>query len=207
MRRLLALALGLGASAFVTSVVGCTFLIQFDDVDQDAASLPDRTTPPGDDGDAGDQPDVVTDGPEGPFPPPCDTSFPLDKVKCSTSFPRPNCAKSTTIVTSYPAGSDRTNDLVSCLADGGVSCVQHCPHGCAVMPNGYPDQCDECFGKKDGTYCVKDQRFFEPENVGLAVDCKNQSSLTPVHTCGNAAACCNSKCPRTSPKPACCDSC
>src|SRR5437868_3602310 len=139
MRRLLALASGLGASAVVVSAVGCTFLIPFDDVDLDASQLPDRTTPPGDDG--GDQPDVVTDGPPQPFPPPCDTSFALDKVKCNTSFPRPNCAKGA-VVTAYPT-SDRTNDLVTCLADGGASCVQHCPNGCAIMPNGYPDQCDE----------------------------------------------------------------
>lgn len=203
MRRLLALALGLGASAFVVSVAGCTFLIQFDDVDLDASKLPDRTTPPDD----GEVPDGATDGPAAQFPPPCDTSFPLDQVKCNLSYPRPNCARSTTIVTSYPSGADRTNDLVTCLSDGGVSCVRHCPNGCTVMPNGYPDQCDECAGKKQGTYCVKDQRFYEPANVGLAVDCDGGITAGIVHTCGNAAACCNSKCPRSSPKPACCDSC
>jgi hypothetical protein len=205
MRRLFALAVGLLASAAVVSAAGCTFLISFDDVARDAAGLPDRTIP-GDDGDtdADTSDSPVPDAPPGPFPPPCDTSFPLDKVKCDTSFPRPNCARSTGVVTGYPAGVSRGDDLVTCLADGGASCVQHCPSGCLVMPSGYPDQCDDCAGKKDGTYCIKDLRGFAPENVGLAVDCVKGKGVEPVHTCGNTAASCASSCPRATPKPACC---
>jgi hypothetical protein len=69
------------------------------------------------------------------------------------------------------------------------------------MPDGYPDACDDCDGRPDGTYCVKDMRGADGRNLGLAVDCKGGKTIM-AHVCGVGR--CATKCPRTSPSPSCC---
>lgn len=183
-----AITIALGAAM----VAGCTFLIQFDDAE-----------PPVDGG---------TDGPPTPpseggaetgvaFPPPCDPAFPLTQVKCTS--PRPNCAKSTSIFASYPR--DRGEDLVTCNQGGNSAptCVQHCPFGCIVFPDSFADQCDDCIGRKDGTYCVKDLRGPDARNLGLAVECKGGKTIE-VYKCGTAASMCATDCPRAERSPSCC---
>jgi len=176
---------------------GCTFLIDFQSVDappdggDDDASLPGRV-------DADAAPDPVDGGPPA-FPPPCDPAFPTSQVKCNASYPRPECASSTTVFPSYPAA--RGSDLVTCNGGATPTCVQHCPFGCAVMPTGYPDQCDDCEGRPDGTYCVKDMRGADGRNLGLAVDCKGGRTVD-THVCGVGK--CATKCPRAAPLPSCC---
>lgn len=183
--------------AVVACGAGCTFLIDFDEVDggadggsPEAAVLPDVRD---------DR--VVADGPIA-FPPPCDPAFPLSQVKCNADFPRPNCATNTGVFPSYPAGHPRNGDLVTC--NGGATpptCVQHCPFGCATMPNGFPDMCDDCNGRPDGTYCVKDLRGPDGRNLGLAIDCVG-GKTTKGYVCGVGQ--CATKCPRTERSPSCC---
>lgn len=193
----------LSLAALVASGIGCTLLVHFDEVDVgEDADLPEReaSVP-----DVVDKPDA-NDGADAPaesavaFPPPCDPDFPRSQVQCNPSYPRPNCAKNTTIFPSYPAPRDE--DLVTC--NGGTApptCVQHCPFGCAAMPAGYPDACDDCNGRKDGTYCLKDLRGTDGRNLGLAVDCKG-GKIVATYNCGLNA--CATKCPRTDRAPSCC---
>jgi len=189
----------------VTAGVGCTLLVQFDDVDAGGdAALPERDTSdpntnPIDD-DASDGVDVTAPDTGVPFPPPCDPTFPRTDVKCNADYPRPECAKNTGIFPMYPAPRDE--DLVTCTGGTGPpTCVQHCPFGCAAMPPSYPDACDDCFGRKDGTYCLKDFRGTDTRNLGLAVDCKN-GKIVATYNCGVNA--CATKCPRTDRSPSCC---
>jgi hypothetical protein len=197
MRRWLLAVFGAVTIASAASFAGCTFLIQFDDAAplDGGADASDGAAPP----DA--KPDAATDAGPPAFPPPCDPAFPLSQLKCNPDFPRPNCAKTTTVFPSYPAGQDRTNDLVTCNGGANPTCVQHCPFGCATMPTGYPDACDDCNGRADGTYCVKDLRGPDGRNLGLAVDCKGGKTVD-AHVCGVGK--CATKCPRAAPAPSCC---
>ncbi|MBS2017240.1 MAG: hypothetical protein JST00_30435 [Deltaproteobacteria bacterium] len=187
-RALLVAAVGAGA--------GCTFLIDFDEVPGGGdASAAEASTG----GDASD--DRVTPDGSIAFPPPCDPAFPLADVKCNASFPRPNCASNTSVFPTYPAGKPRGGDLVTCNGGPTPTCVQHCPFGCATMPAGFPDMCDDCNGRPDGTYCVKDLRGPDGRNLGLAIDCTG-GKTTKNYVCGEGR--CATKCPRTDRAPSCC---
>jgi hypothetical protein len=175
--------------AIVSFAVGCTFLVDFEEAPQvrdDGAA--DGGEPPLEDGDPA-------------FPPPCDPAFPLAEVECRPTIPRPTCASDTTVFPSYPVGRARDADLVTC--NGGVTpiCVQHCPFGCAAMPPGYPDACDDCHGRPDGTYCTKDLRAVDGRNLGLAVDCR-AGRAAMVYVCGVGR--CATECPRAERRPSCC---
>lgn len=209
MRAVSRLALVALVTAGVTAgLASCTLLVDFEDVDagRNDASLPDRDAtiaepdPGNNDNDASDGVDVSAPDTGIPFPPPCDPTFPRSQVMCNPSYPRPNCAKNTGIFPSYPAPRDE--DLVTC--NGGTTpptCVQHCPFGCSAMPPGYPDACDDCYGRKDGTYCLKDFRGTDGRNLGLAVDCKS-GKISATYNCGVGK--CSTKCPRTDRSPSCC---
>lgn len=194
--------------AVMAAGAGCTFLIDFDEVDR---ATPDGSATDGPMTDARD-PDasgatdtgMVEGGPLA-FPPPCDPDFPLADVKCNPTYPRPNCASNTTVFPDYPAGHPREGDLVTCNGSAKPTCVQHCPFGCASMPVGFPDACDDCDGRPDGTYCVKDLRGPDGRSLGLAVDCVKGRTMM-AHTCGTTAASCATKCPRAGgPFPSCCN--
>ena len=173
-------------------VAGCTFLIQFDDAEPSAdGGSSGVVSPP-----VGDAETSVA------FPPPCDPGFPLGEVKCSPSAPRPNCAKTTNVFATYPR--ERGEDLVTCNGGTSPTCVQHCPFGCAVFPPTFADQCDDCTGRNDGTYCVKDLRSPGAKNLGLAVECAG-GKTKEVFICGTAASSCATKCPRANDhSPSCC---
>ncbi|MBX3202634.1 MAG: hypothetical protein KF894_31200 [Labilithrix sp.] len=202
MRRPVALvvSLALGLAAASALATGCTFLISFDDVPEDAAVVPVEAGAGERDAPAEAAPDVEEAGSDGgSFPPPCDPTFPLDAVDC-TGLQRATCASSTAFA-SYPAEGDRANDLVVC-SGGRAVCVQHCPSGCAVMPGGFPDQCSDCAGRSDGYYCGRDLRGWAPETFDLAVQCREGGTVRGA-ICG--ANKCASACPRAEgPLPACC---
>jgi len=200
----------------VAGAMGCTFLVQFDDVDEAGGALTAPRRDGGgsgngdDDGASGSSSGEPDDGglgqvtPEGgvdPFPPPCDTTFPLAQVTCDPAYPRPECAKSTNIVTAYPAGHPRGGDLVTCNGSSPPTCVKHCPFGCLSMPQGNPDQCDDCAGKADGIYCLKDLRGTDPGNLGFAVQCTGGHAVDTI-PCGVGK--CATTCPRATPSPSCC---
>lgn len=184
--------------ATVTLGAGCTFLADFRDVDPaDAGADASASADGGSDAAEATAPD----GGSPAFPPPCDPSFPLAEVACNPTDPRPGCASNTAVFPSYPPGQDRTNDLVTCNGGPTPTCVQHCPFGCATMPPGFPDACDDCANRPDGTYCVKDLQGADGRNLGLAVDCKGGKTILG-HVCGVGR--CATKCPRTDPLPSCC---
>ena len=192
--------------AIATTAVGCTFLVDFADVppDEDSGTPPERDVfvPPQPEVDASEGGIVI--GPDGgpiAFPPPCDPTFPLDEVACNPDFPRPNCAKNTGIFATYPASYPRNDDLVVCNGGTKPICVMHCPFGCAQMPAGYPDACDDCSGRIDGTYCMKDLRGTDGRTHGLAIDCQGGKTVK-TYNCG--AGRCATDCPRTDRSPSCC---
>jgi hypothetical protein len=180
--------------ACVAMGTGCTLLIDFKEVDAGTAATDETGTV-----DAGDA--RTADDGSVAFPPPCDPTFPLAELRCNPDFPRPNCASRTTIFPSYPAGHPRGDDLVTCNGSTKPTCVQHCPFGCVPMPTGFPDACDDCDGRADGTYCVKDLRGPDGRNLGLAVACQGGRTISSS-TCGVGR--CATKCPRTDLKPSCC---
>ncbi|MDF2697724.1 MAG: hypothetical protein K0S65_6107 [Labilithrix sp.] len=166
---------------------GCTFLISFDDAPvEDAGApidLPDRSAPSRDTG-APVQPDVDSGDANPPIPvtPACDTTFPLDQVKgCATFVEGGQICADNPGLTSYPG--DRTKDVVTC-SKAGATCVRHCV-ACAHLPEGFPDQCDQCIGKVDGRYCGTDMGW-QPDNFRLLVTCTNErmAAVTPCSTRG-----------------------
>lgn len=192
--------------AIVATAASCTLLVTFDDVPPDAvdAAVSERDVfVPEPAPDASEGGTIV--GPDGStiaFPPPCDPTFPLDDVACKPEFPRPNCAKNTGIFTSYPASYPREADLVVCNGGTKPVCVMHCPFGCAQMPSGFPDACDDCNGRPDGTYCMKDLRGTDGRTHGLAIDCKDGKTVE-TYNCGLARQCATD-CPRAEREPSCC---
>jgi hypothetical protein len=186
MRRFGALALGLG-----TSLTGCTWLISFDEVPPGADA-----SAAGDGAAADAAGDAAEDAPE--TAPGCDPSFPASALTCERSTQ--SCAADA-FASMYPEGRDPTNDLVTC--NGTVlECVRTCDFGCAVMPSGFPDECDECSGRADGFHCGRDLPDWDARNADLAVECKGGKTVGAA-VCG--AGKCASACPRAGgPTPACC---
>jgi hypothetical protein len=194
MRRLLALAFASGLAG--ASVLGCTLLISFDDVPLDGGGAEEASTPASDAGPTAQESSTPSEAAPA-FPPPCDPKFPRAEVNCDTAR-QPICGKR---LGSYPAGHDRANDLVTCSA-GGATCVQHCPFGCAQMPAGFVDQCDDCNGRANGFYCGRELRGWVSENFDVAVECQNGLAVRGA-VCGTNK--CASPCTRPEgPFPSCC---
>ena len=177
MRRALRTAFGIvGAGTLSAFGGGCTFLISFDDVpQQDAGAGPDAGTarPPAtrDAEGPGEVPDSGDASPQVPTTPACDTTFPLEEVIGCASFVEGGqiCADHPGI-TAYPG--NRETDVVTCSKTQGATCVRHCI-ACAHLPEGFPDQCDQCIGKPDGKYCGTDMGW-QPQNFRLLVTCTNE---------------------------------
>jgi hypothetical protein len=153
--------------SFVGLTNGCTLLVSFDDVPQTPSdATPRRDGPSRDTSPQVDEPDSEA-GPEVPVTPACDTSFPLTEVKgCAAFVEGAEVCADDDGFTSYPG---QPTDLVACSKTQGATCVRHCV-ACAHLPSGFPDQCDECVGKADGTYCGTEMGW-EPVHFRLLVRC------------------------------------
>ncbi len=68
---------------------------------------------------------------------------------CAGVVPGVYCGR---LLAAYGGG---VQDLVRCLADGGVGPVVACPHGCSQMPDGRQDLCNPCFASADGAFCAQ----------------------------------------------------
>ena len=70
------------------------------------------------------------------------------------------------------------DDLVTCKGQL-VSSVRLCSNGvgCVRTFSGYPDQCDECGTKADGTYCGRDMAGWDPKNAETRVRCQNHAEV------------------------------
>ena len=170
-------ALVLATAGTATMIVGCTFLIGFDDVPAATDASSDGPT-------MINAPDVHVDAPAAPDsaigdagadardaianPDAC-ANFPDGKYCGGNQIPWPIANK---------------DDLVTCK-NRMVSNVRFCADlgGCIRMLNGYPDQCDECAKKADGLYCGRDMGGWEAKNFNSLVHCQNKAAVT-VTPCG-----------------------
>lgn len=160
---------------------GCTLLIPFDEVtvaaDAGADSAPLGQT------DA--RPDVADSGP-----------LPGDGGASDAT----NYDACVGHLDGYYCGGDQVpwpvrDDRVTCTANK-VSNVRHCTtgQGCLGMLDGYPDECDECATKADGTYCGRDFTGWQTKNASQRVRCQGgrEVGLLLCTTCksnGGASAC------------------
>jgi hypothetical protein len=150
-------------------LAGCTFLIGFDEVPGAADAGFDGPTPIG-------PPDVRVDvsatGEGGSDAGPSTTDALANPDACNGKLDGKYCGGDTIV---WPGDKD---DLVTCKANV-VSSVRLCNSGvgCIRMLNGYPDQCDECAAKADGTYCGRDMTGWEAKNADTRVRCQNKAEV------------------------------
>ena len=161
-----------------SAVFGCTFLIGFDEEPDGGSSAEvDGSTTGRDAGDAGTG-TTITDAKADAIvlaEPACDPDFPRDQVTGCNKFQNNGQACATNTSFGYPANRSRATDLVTCSNVNGVasaSCVRHCTGsgGCASLPSGFPDQCDTCQGRPNGTYCGSALGFTK-DDAPLLVTC------------------------------------
>ena len=137
-----------------------------------------------------------------PFPPACDTAINLAAVNCA-AYTRSECDTEPGMSATPPLAS---GDLVDCNAQSKATCVRHCPRGCAEMPAGFPDQCDDCFGRADGFYCAKSLRNWAPATHSFAIKCVGGKKVQ-ASPCGSPEKCADA-CPtplaENPARPACC---
>jgi hypothetical protein len=208
MRPVLALVLG---AAVTTCVVGCTFLISFDDAadagltgdddDFDAgrrssSSSSGSSTSSSSGGESSSSSSSSSSSGAAAYPPPCDDAIAADQIDCN-----PNSSACGSELGTLPAGV-QANDLVECGADGKGTCVRHCTMGCAAIA-GLPSQCGNCKdpNNPDVWYCGKDVGFVD-DSRDVAIHCSNGQLTTAG---GSPATCgvnkCHTTCTRVSPPP------
>jgi hypothetical protein len=153
-----------------TLLAGCTFLISFDEAapgDDAGVDAPFR----------GDPPDVRVDAPA------VDGSLDAGAPDARGPVANPDACKGNQDG-KYCAGNQiawdggNKDDLISCKAQV-VSDVRLCEQGvgCIRMLTGFPDQCDECTNKADGTYCGRDMAGWDPKNAETRVRCQNGAEV------------------------------
>lgn len=195
-----------------TCAVGCTFLVSFDDVPDagqaepqafDAGKRSSSSSSSGSESSTSSSGEVVTPQDSGTaetFPPACDGNITLADIGCGT-YTRSECNTEPGVT----GAALQDGDLIDCNAQQEPTCVRHCPHGCAEMPKGFPDQCDDCFGKPDGTYCAKDFRNWDSKNDVFAIECKDGKKVDATDcTALTIPKGCATKCTVGTTSPACC---
>jgi hypothetical protein len=144
-------------------VAGCTFLIDFEAVPtgpgaDDAHASADRTeAPDASVFDASRARDAAVEADAQTAVKPC-TNAP-DGTYCGGNR------------TAWPNGLK--DDRVTCRK-GEEPLVVTCAtgQGCVAMPDGYPDECDACEGKTDGTYCGRDFSSWSTKNAHQRIRCQ-----------------------------------
>jgi hypothetical protein len=71
------------------------------------------------------------------------------------------------------------NDLVFCQ-EGGVGKVVDCDAGCLALPAPFPDACNPCGGKADGTYCGRDLAGFPATDADFLLQCQSGNAVQKV---------------------------
>jgi hypothetical protein len=176
-RRPLATIVSAGiVAAFFGIGAGCTFLVSFDEKPRDSGvPLPDRTSQPTSSASDTGPPDEDS-GLAPPDPSKCDLSFDSGAIDGCTGFQENGqiCGDNRGL-TNYPGNAaDRVKDVVTCSKTRGVICVQHCATKCAHLPSGFPDQCDQCAGRVDGTYCGLEMQGWPNNNFNLLIRCTGE---------------------------------
>ena len=158
-------------------LAGCTFLIDFE------------AAPSGRDGGDGGRDGAVPIGPPDVRVEPGDASdaAAITDAGADVLIANPDACKGKTNG-KYCAGNQiewpgSTDDLITCISQ--VVGVRRCTTGgkCLRMPNGFPDQCDQCVDTPldGGTYCGRDFAW-EPKNADRLVKCQNHAvvSISPT---------------------------
>jgi hypothetical protein len=153
------------ALATASLLAGCTFLISFDEVDPGDDA--------GDDAPFRDPPDVRVDAPADAGLDPSARDALANPDACEGNQDGKYCAGN---LVAWDGGNK--DDLITCKAQV-VSGVRLCEQGvgCIRMLTGYPDQCDECTNKTDGTYCGRDMAGWESKNAETRVRCQNGAEV------------------------------
>jgi len=145
-------------------LAGCTFLIDFQDVPRGLDGTVDSSPPIG-------PPDVRVDSPvaDGAVDAGPDVRDAIANPDACNGNPDGKYCGSNQIT--WPL--DHKDDLVTCKANR-VSAVKVCltGQGCLGMLDGYPDECDECAKKGDGTYCGRDLPGWDVKNAQQRIRCQ-----------------------------------
>jgi hypothetical protein len=101
----------------------------------------------------------------------CDTALDLTRIHGCNQFTQNAraCADNNSFAP-YPFTDTRTRDVVTCNTN--ATCVQHCATQCAHLPNGFPDECDHCQGKLDGTYCGSEMTSWQAKSTNVLLHCR-----------------------------------
>ena len=158
----------LARTALVTGVLamlaGCTFLIDFEEVPRAADADGSDGSPPLGPPDvsvdvvAPDSGDAAVDGRDALANPDA----------CHTALDGKYCGNDQIV---WPA--ERKDDLITCKGKV-IASVRLCAtgQGCFGMLDGYPDECDECVQKADGTYCGRDLPGWDAKNAQQRIRCQ-----------------------------------
>ena len=144
----------------VAMLAGCTLLIPFDEVaatvDGAAPFLQETST----DKDVTPDVSVVEAGADAR-----DAS--ANPAACKANTDGKYCGGDQIV---WPA--DRKDDLITCKS-AAIASVRLCASGtgCISMRPGYPDECDECAKRADGTYCGRDLPGWDVKNANERVQC------------------------------------
>jgi hypothetical protein len=122
-------------------------------------------------------PATTTPVPFDASPPPgssaCDTTLNLTEIRgCGNFTTGARACATNSSLSPYPFTTTRQHDVVTCNGSA-ASCVQHCTALCVAMPSGFPDECDECSGKVDGTYCGTEMIGWSTKNNKLLIHCRS----------------------------------
>jgi hypothetical protein len=177
-------ALPLVHAVAAVTLVSCTFLVTFDDVDGgacDGGLCTDGSRP---------HPDAEVDG---------DADVPDDDAPTTADryAPCANNANGYYCATDGLHGYDGSaNDLVYCF-DGGVGKITDCNAGCLALPSPFPDACNPCGGKPDGYYCGRDLTGFPAIDADFLLQCQTDNAVQKV-ACAHG---CDSKPPMSACYP------
>lgn len=191
----------LAGSSGLAVLAGCTLIATFDDIPAtipivDETTMRDAGKTSSSSSSSGEDPGTVPDaGPK--FPPECDDTVDLNAIGCG-DYIRSECEDEPQITPKD--GLFQAGDLIDCDGNNKAVCVRHCPNGCASMPAGFPDYCDDCQGRADGTYCAKDFRSPIAANENVAITCAGGRKAGSTN-CTNG---CVTDCPDDSLTPSCC---
>jgi hypothetical protein len=95
------------------------------------------------------------------------------------------CGKSTD--NSFGCGAPNT--LYTCV-DGGVSSAMVCSLACIVDMTGFPDTCDECNTKHDGTWCGSEFVNYSSLLANVVFDCQSGVDVGQPVPCAGAQSKC-----------------
>ena len=157
-----AVAAAVGAAFVALALLGCTFLISFDEVAEAGPGVPPRPDRR--------EVEIPEPGDDGGGEPPEDSGEVLADANVDYSQACVGKADGKYCNghgVSVPSGSPE--DLVICL--GGMTAKVVACERCQRFLSGFPDECDQCKNKANGQYCGDDFSGWHPKNANARVRC------------------------------------